>query len=420
MRIYRNDILLKKMIVSNNRVMYYFDVRGDLKRFFNRNTMYVEYDFCVENIPEGILVAPFVANMLPIIWLTNGVLWLQEIDRTLYDSLPRLREAYQDLYENVLLNGRVISARLPEYTYEIKRESLLLFSGGLDAHVSYLRIKESNPVLCNIQGWYPNGLGVQSAEADYKDISNFALRHNLNNTFVKSDFATLIDNDYFERRFRKKINDSLWHGFQHSMCFITIAIPIAWLYGIKKIYIASSFSLRSNGQCASYATTDVEFKFAMYGRCVHDAFEMSRQEKVHYLVEEQKKIGTDYPIRVCSFNDHNCCICDKCIRTILELIAENAELPKFGFKIHYPLKAFFIENVLPNIIKLDIAGESIKHWPDIKKRMKENYENIQDKEFIDWFLTFDFKKARQHALWNYYYMNFFNILKRKINRIFQR
>ena len=62
----------------------------------------------------------------------------------------------------------------------------------------------------------------------------------------------------------------------------------------------------------------------------------------------------------------------------------------------------------------NIRGESSLHWPAIKKRMKENYDNIADKEFVDWFMTYDFEAARKKALKNYYRKNFFKILKRKL------
>jgi hypothetical protein len=46
--------------------------------------------------------------------------------------------------------------------------------------------------------------------------------------------------------------------------------------------------------------------------------------------------------------------------------------------------------------------------------MRENYDIIQDKEFVDWFLNFDFDKAHRQGLRRYYRQNFFSILKRKM------
>ena len=46
--------------------------------------------------------------------------------------------------------------------------------------------------------------------------------------------------------------------------------------------------------------------------------------------------------------------------------------------------------------------------------MQETYENIEDKEFVDWFLNYDFIGERKKALRKYYKNNFFKIIKRKI------
>ena len=46
--------------------------------------------------------------------------------------------------------------------------------------------------------------------------------------------------------------------------------------------------------------------------------------------------------------------------------------------------------------------------------MLENYDMIEDKEFVDWFLNFDFDKAKREGLRRYYSQNFFSILRRKL------
>lgn len=415
------DIQLLKVEVHGCRVEYSFRTSEDLKAYFTEDKMWIEYAVPVETVPKSILAIPFVANVLPIVWMTDSVLWIEKLDYTFYHALLRLKTAYQELYPQVKLGGRVVSAKVLHNSMDIQRESLLLFSGGIDAHVSYLRIKDTKPVLVNIQGWYRNGQPEtkdEAAEADRKDISNFAKEQQLDFEFVKSNFAVFINAAVFNHQFAKKLHDSLWHGFQHSMNFISIAIPIAYINGAKNIYIASSFNLGHIGKCASYPTTDIEFKFATQGGCVHDAFELSRQDKVRYLVEYQKKSGKPYPVRVCSFNDHNCCECDKCFRTVLEIVAENGEVSNFGFDIPGNLKDYYADVMNRKIVQFGIEGESQKHWPDTKRRMKENYDSLnpEPKEFVDWFLNYDFVGTRKKALRQYYKTNFFKILKRKLFR----
>lgn len=412
-----NDILLKETLVIGKRVIFNFEPRGSLKSFFNKESLFIEYDRNIETVPISILNIAFVASLLPLIWLTDTIMWVNELDRTFYDCTYRLRTAYQDLYSHYPLKGRLVVANPRNNTYIAERESLLLFSGGIDAHVSYLKNQHLNPVLCNIQGWFKDNISenyLKAVKADYNDILMFALERDLDFEFVKSNFAILVKHSEYHKTIERKLGDSWWHGFQHSMAFISIAIPLAYLYKIKNIYIASSFSLGLPGKCASYATTDIEFKYADIGGCIHDSFDMSRQEKVKYLVNYQKKSNKPYPVRVCSFNDINCCSCEKCFRTILEIIAANGDIKNFGFQIEGSLKEYW-EGTLDKILwNFDVKGESLKHWPDSIKAMKDQYSTINDKEFVDWFLQYDFIKARKIAKRKYYKDNFWAILKRKL------
>lgn len=411
-----DDIILRKTNVFGGRVEFDFEVRGELKKYFTTNQMYVEYSQSVEDIPKSILNIAFVSSILPLMWLTDTVMWVNEIDRTFYDSLLRLKNAYQDLYPHYKFGGRFVAAK-PEYNnYTVSRECLLLFSGGIDAHVTYLRNKELKPILCNIQGWYDDKdkSKIAAADADYKDIELFAKHEHLIFEFVKSNFATIVDNREFHSNIQKKLGDSWWHGFQHSMSFISIAIPMAYMYGVRNVYIASSFSIGNIGKCASYATTDIEFKFATAGGCIHDSFDMSRQDKVRYLVNYQKEIKEAYPIRVCSFNDRNCCSCEKCFRTILEIVAENGDITKFGFKIEESLKTHWESVFEKKLYNFGVDSEMRNHWPDSIERIKENYSEIEDKEFVDWFLNYNFVSERKKAIIRHYRKDFFKIIKRKI------
>jgi hypothetical protein len=367
------------------------------------------------NVPKSILTIPFVASIIPLMWLTNTVMWVEELDRTFYDSIFNIQNAYQRLYYPYPLKGNLVAAKLINNSFHPERDSLLLFSGGIDANTTYIRIKNTNPFLFNIQGWYENRNAQDfAADADIKDISSFAKKEKLDFTFAKSNFATLINNYVFDKNIKKKLGDSWWHGFQHSMAFISIAIPLAYLLKIEKIYIASSVPLGEYVKCASYVTTDSEFKFATIGGCIHDGSELTRQDKINLIVNHTNKTDSDYPIRVCSFNDHNCCACDKCFRSILGIIAAGGDIKKFGFFVETSLKDHFESIMIDKAQTFNIKGESSLHWPAIKKQMIANYDIIEDKEFVDWFLNYDFKKARKKALKNYYRKNYFEIITRKL------
>lgn len=413
-----DGILLKGIVVNGGLVEYHFKVTGILKSYFTSSILFIDYEEDMTNVPQSILVAPFVASILPLMWVTNTVMWVEEIDKNFYDSILRVKDAFQRLYSHFPLKGNLIPARFVENKLNHQREALLLFSGGLDANCSYVRIHDKRPLLFNIQGWYKQLTDVdKAADADIRDASNFAKGEGCEFGFVKSNFAVLVRETLWTKNIRPQFGDSWWHGFQHSMAFITIAMPLAYKYGIKNVYIASSVPMGEYCMCASHVTTDSEFRYADLGKCVHDASELVRQQKVQVVVDYQRKKGKPYPMRVCSFNDRNCCECEKCFRTILGLVAEKANITDFGFYIDKSLKEHWEEVMYRRSGLMSFKSERVLHWPYIIQRMKENYNemNQEQKEFVDWFLHFDFEKIQRQSRMRYYRQNFFSIVKRKLH-----
>jgi len=412
------DIILTEIERKGNLVNYHFTVSREIEKFFTTDTLFVEYDRDVTDVPDSILAIPFVSSLLAISWVLDCNLWVREIDKTFYDSVPKIREAYREIYDHFPLNGRFVPAILTRNelieTKQPRSKAVLLFSGGADSQATFIRNLAKVPVLCNIQGWYKSLDDTDFAsDADKRDISRFAEEYDVPTCFVRSNFARVISNE-FDRRFSKKLGDNMWHGFLHSMAFIGISIPIAYQSGISEIIIASSLTIGLNFYCASNLTTDSEFCYAGKGFTTHDGFELNRQGKMAVIVKHQQSTGRPYFMRVCSFNDHNCCECEKCFRTILGIVAEGGNIKDFGFNIEGSLKDHWIDVLYRRAGLMSFKSEKFIHWPHIKKRMKENYDIIQDKEFVDWFLTFDFDKAKRDGLLRYYRKNFFSIIRRKL------
>ena len=410
-----DGILLKHIRVDKGYVEYKFEVTGILKQYFTTDTFFIDYQEDVSSVPQSILVAPFVASILPLMWVTNTVMWVEEIDQAFYDSMFKVKEAYQRLFSHYSLKGNLIPARFVDNKLDVKREALLLFSGGVDANCSYVRIHQKNPILFNIQGWY-NQLSDENiaADADIRDITEFAQKEERDFTYAKSNFAVIVNADLWSKHIQPQLGTSWWFGFQHSMAFISIAIPLAYKLGVKAIYIASSIPMGEFMLCASHVTTDSEFRYADAGKCIHDGSELVRQDKVKVIVDYQKKSSKPYPMRVCSFNDRNCCECEKCFRTVLGLVAETADVKDFGFYLDKPLKEYWYDVMYRRSGLMGFDSEKI-HWPYIIPRMKANYDKMtqEQKEFVDWFLTFDFAKMQKESRRRYYKQNFLSILKRK-------
>lgn len=413
-----DNLVLESIIVSKNLVKYHFSYSAGLANYFTTNELFVKYDRDVSNIPEGILTIPFVGSLIALTWVTDSVLWVKDLDLTFYRATSRLKIAYQELYPHYKLGGRLFVARLHKNPVIPKtNKALLLFSGGMDAHTSCIRNRSKNLLLCNVQGWYDDlNTTDHAAEADFRDILKFASEEGRAHAFIKSNFAKVVNTTYYDRSIGKKIGYGWWYGFLHSMAFISTSILIAYLEEISEIIIASSFWINTEGVCASYATTDVEFRFCQTGYVKHDGADINRQQKSQIIVEYQRSIGRPYPMRVCSFNDHNCCECEKCFRSILNIVAEAADIRDFGFYINKPLKQHWIDVLQRKGALLCFKYEHTLHWVHTIPRMKENYDKLTDeqREFVDWFLSVDFNKVKKTSVRKYYRQNFFSILKRKL------
>jgi len=76
------NIILKNIHFDKNVVCYNFEVSPGLKKYFNSDKLWIEYDESLNDCPTSILTIPFVSIMLPIMWVTDAVLWVDELDFT--------------------------------------------------------------------------------------------------------------------------------------------------------------------------------------------------------------------------------------------------------------------------------------------------------------------------------------------------
>ena len=416
-----NKIVLDHILVNNNTVRYDFHTNGKLKVYFKTNNLFIQYEEDMTRVPLSILTIPFVNVMAGLSWLSDTMLFVDEIDKTFYDAFQRIKVAYNELH-HVLFKGMLVPSRfVTNRFYAPQDKSILLFGGGVDCHTSFLRNRDRVSKIVNIYGWLKDIDEKNDVDiSDAKSTKDYAMRMGgVDAVHVRSNFASLFNLSVIDAKLCNPIiKTTYWYGLLHPMAFLSIAAPLAWIYQMPNLMIASSFTNdRTNVHCASYITTDSEFCFAGEGHTIHEGFELNRQDKVKYLVDYQHSTGLPYYFQACSFNDHNCCVCEKCFRTIVELVAENANPRDFGFNtIQGRLKDHWEKVVSRDVALWGVAKESY-YYKLSALRMRENYEKLGDeqKEFADWFLSFDFKKAKQDGLRKYYRKNFFKILKRKLH-----
>lgn len=409
------SIILDKVEVSENLVQYHYSCSKELEKYFAKRVMFIEYEESVENVPLSILTIPFVNCMLGLVWMSDSVLFVDEIDETYYKSVARLKLAYEELHGCPGLKGLFVPSIIKENDLIKSDESILLFGGGIDCQSSFLRNSTKVKYVLNIYGWLQSIEDNNMVDISDKCVAEkFAKQMGISALHARSNFASQFNLSVIDKYLTSKLGSSYWFAFLHSMAFISIATPLAFAKDVSSIIIASSYTKgRANRHCGSFITTDSEFAFAKLGHVTHDGFELNRNDKVSLIVDYQKKINKPYHLQVCSFNDCNCCECEKCFRTIVDIISLGGDPLQFGFESYS--KDHWSQIINNNIALWGVEKESYYYYYYSAKKMQENYNNIIYKDFADWFLSSNFIEMRKIALRKYYKKNFFSILKRKLH-----
>jgi len=179
-----------------------------------------------------------------------------------------------------------------------------------------------------------------------------------------------------------------WGKVQHGLSLNSLVAPVAYINGYSTLYIASSYT--ENFGLAWGSTPEIDNKIR-WGKTsvVHDGYELKRQDKVKVIVDSIKSLDSDITLRVCYSelnSEVNCSKCEKCHRTIMGLILENADPNKYGFKTSLRI----YDNILKNYAQ-GFASEGTKYfWWEILERIKSSkkififqdktYENRKMKE----------------------------------------
>lgn len=406
-------IILNNINVEKNKVIYKFSPNEALKKYFNYgNQLFIQYNKDINQVPNSILMIPFLVNVMPILWITDYEMIVEELDEDFYYCLENVKKGFKSMYPNVSFNGQLHVKNLIKNEYDIQKEAAQLFSGGLDAVTTYIRIKEKYPVLITHYNWFEDEIKEDEVWlAEKKIVTDFAEKYELANIFIESNFGTFLNYKALDKDFSKKLNDNWWHGIHHGMAFIGMTAPIMYLMKIKTLYIASSFYEGNPCPCASDPRIDNQIKMAS-SNVYHDSYEFNRQQKVQIINNYVKKTNDKINLKVCFRTDKNCCNCEKCMRTILGIIIEGGNPKDFGFEIDDNYD-FTLKHFLRNEVKF-FTKSKILIWSIMRERLKENYEQVSEKWDFEWLLNYDFKKEKKIRLMEYRIKKFFPILIRKI------
>lgn len=408
----RSEIIVDKIITSNRKLAIHFHCNGEIANYLKGDLFTAEYDCSIENVPESILIIPFLSNICPIAWITDTSIYCRQIDEQFLGSLNVIRDSFQMLYPKLFWKGNLYSENIVnnhEHYNKSGLRSAMFFSGGIDSMAAYIQIKRENPILFTVWGADIDVDNHEGWQPVITEISNFANSKDTTVSVIKSNFRAIINYISISAAFKQMIGGHWWPNVQHGLGIIGLSAPVTYQEPINKLYFAATLNPSFNIPLGSRPEIDNNITWGGNSfQVFHQGYELTRHEKVALISDYIKKYDPNLKIRVCwlSKEGGNCSICEKCTRTIISMILEGLTPANHGFR-HVDA------NVLKEILyKLEnngyITPEYMFYYNDIKKRIRTKKENLPkfSKEFFNWLESVDFNRVYEKYIrrtkWYYY------------------
>lgn len=411
-------IEVKDILVRKNTVNIFFEVGEELKKYFKDNKLIITYtvnesDLNLENVPISILVIPLICNILPIIWITDGILYIDEIDEDFFKSINEFKKGYIEMYPQVDFRGDIKVRKIIKYEPITKGRSATFFSGGVDAYCTLARHIDEKPDLLSLWGSdipYDDKNGWKTLRANLFDE---AKKLELDFITIHSSFRKMLDESVLDKDFKLILKDNWWHGIQHGIGLIGHAAPCNFLRGVTTQYIAATFWPGIQETCASDPTID---NFVKYCGCktIHDGT-VTRQEKLRTIIKFHKLEKRPVSLHVCwkTSTGKNCCKCEKCSRTFMGILVEGEDPCEYGMPINKKLLLLCKWNC---ILRFEYKFLYYHFWNEIRNSFLLNKDSLKELgyyKYINWIEDFDFENPDKNM-----YRRIYRVLRKIKRKIF--
>ncbi len=334
--LYRNSLVLNSIERSEGGSIasYKYSISGLWSKLFRKERLSIDFGVDIREVPDSVLVIPFLTNMLPVIWLCNAIAHVKSIDGAFSNSISAIKKGYENMYPCFNFLGEIkadsIEVNVPRNNIH---DTAMFYSAGVDSFSTFLNHENEHPLLINICG---SDISLDDTKGwnAMKRRQFFMKEHfGLDCVSICSNFKNVINPGRLSKLVERS-GDNWWHGFQHGIAIIGHAAPLAYKFGIKKLYLASTYTPAVYGKitCASDPSIDNNVEFVQT-RVYHDGDERDRFQKIRQIADFHHETGIVLPLHVCweSRGGENCSSCEKCTRTILALYACGEDPKDYGF-----------------------------------------------------------------------------------------
>jgi hypothetical protein len=405
-----SEIVVDDVSIGERSIEYAVDYSRDLRRFFDDTTFSVSYDVDVSDVPRGVATIPVLAQICPVAWATDSTVVVDTVDAAFAESLKAVRDTLSRMYPAFIEGGDLRAERVTDQRHDPGgfEGSAQLFSGGVDSLATYVRHREDDPALVAIQGWVVGVDEDDRWERAMGHVDRFARQEGCRTHGVTADISGFLDHTMLNVHYKHHTDGGWYSGVGHGIGLLGVCAPLCYSQGYGVVHMGSThwdgFELESvtwpgrGSPWGSHPDIDDNVRWAGT-RGHHDAFEITRQDKLELLADYARETGEPFVIRTCTYDDAggNCNRCEKCVRTATGLLLAGVDPNDFGYRIDADWYDYVIERFETNDWALD---EHVRYyWEDIQAHLPPA-EPLADEDaaaFVEWLAEKDFADSVERS-----------------------
>lgn len=398
-------ITLKEIKILDSRCEYIFEYPEEFSRYIadSTQTLYVELPqrYNLKDVPKALLTVPFVGSVMCVSMLLGYGIKVPELDKTFNESIPNIKSAFHKMFPYAEFCFDVIAERITDCCYETQNKPSVFFSGGLDATSALIEHVNEKPLMINIYGGDLLLTDTESHNALEEYFKKLAKQIGNEYAFVKSNCRRffnerLLEIDYLNKILKPEENHGWWASIAHILSMSSVIAPIEYLTKTGNNYVGSTYSINSIGFDANNVDVVDAIKFASCKLSSVDDL-LERDDKVTKVVKFCNENKLKVEIKVCwhAKASENCAQCEKCYRTILEILSNHADPNDYGFKIDSSGYKKMHRFAKYHEVNIAFWGASQKAFLSDKSYWKKNKD-------MSWFLDVDLNNPWRLALYRTY------------------
>ncbi|MDQ2052041.1 hypothetical protein RBH26_16310 [Natronolimnohabitans sp. A-GB9] len=357
---------------------------ADLERFVTDEPFRTDYDVPIEDVPDGVLVIPVLAQVCPVAWANGADVYVDEVDATFASALADVEESLCRMHD-FLEGGTLYAKETIDPDPDAGGESGLLFTGGVDSTCSYVRHREESPTLISIRGWT-----ITPDPADDEDwahlrerVSAFADDHDLETAFLESNMLSFLDHAMLLAHYKRYVDGAWYSSVGHGLGLLGLCAPMAYARGMDDLYVAATHWEGIDLEWGSRPDIDDHVRWAGT-QCHHDSYDLTRQERLDVIADFVREEEPGLQLQTCNDRmDGNCGECEKCYRTAVGLRLAGLDPTDHG----YP---FADEDYREIRTALEdgrwVLGQDERYmWADIRERARTtDPSSSAEAAFFEW------------------------------------